>query len=63
VAGLGVVAAVAGAGYQQWATVSEMRKYQAPGRLVAVDGIKLHIYCVGSDSPTVILEAGLGKAH
>jgi pimeloyl-ACP methyl ester carboxylesterase len=29
-----------------------------PGRLVEVDGRKLHIHCTGNGSPTVILEAG-----
>ena len=32
----------------------------APGRLITVGAHKLHIYCVGTGSPTVILEAGLG---
>jgi pimeloyl-ACP methyl ester carboxylesterase len=30
----------------------------APGRLVDVGGRKLHFYCTGSGSPTIILEAG-----
>ena len=29
-----------------------------PGRLVAVDGRQIHLHCMGSGSPTVILEAG-----
>jgi pimeloyl-ACP methyl ester carboxylesterase len=29
-----------------------------PGRLVDIDGRKLHVYCTGSGSPSVILEAG-----
>lgn len=29
-----------------------------PGRLVDVDGRKLHLHCVGTGSPTVVLEAG-----
>lgn len=32
-----------------------------PGKLVDVGGYKLHIYCTGEGSPTVILDAGLGQ--
>jgi pimeloyl-ACP methyl ester carboxylesterase len=41
--------------------VSEI--YAAPQRLVAVDGARrLNLYCVGSGSPTVILDAGSGNS-
>ena len=33
----------------------------APGRLVDVGGFRMHIYCSGEGSPTVILDAGLGQ--
>ena len=33
-----------------------------PGRLVDVGSYKLHINCVGTGSPTVVLEPGLGEA-
>lgn len=36
-------------------------RYSMPGRLVDVGDHSLHIYCTGSGSPTVILEAGLGE--
>jgi hypothetical protein len=32
-----------------------------PGMLVDVGGRKLHLYCNGKGSPTVILEAGAGS--
>ena len=32
-----------------------------PGRLIDVDGHKLHINCTGVGSPTVVLEPGLGE--
>ena len=32
-----------------------------PGRLVAVDGARLHIWCTGQGTPTVVLEPGLGR--
>lgn len=36
------------------------KQYPAPGQLVDVGGYKMHIYCAGQGSPTVILDAGLG---
>lgn len=36
------------------------RAYPAPGELVDVGGHRLHLYCEGTGSPTIILEAGLG---
>jgi pimeloyl-ACP methyl ester carboxylesterase len=50
-----------GGGYQ---TVGEFldRRMQAPGQLVDVGGHRLHLLCVGSGAPTVILESGLGEA-
>ena len=33
-----------------------------PGQLVDVGGHRLHMYCTGSGSPTVVLEPGLGGA-
>ncbi len=35
--------------------------YAAPGQLVDVGGHRLHLNCVGSGTPTVILESGLGE--
>jgi len=31
-----------------------------PGEMYTVDGHKMHMYCVGSGSPTIVLDAGLG---
>jgi pimeloyl-ACP methyl ester carboxylesterase len=36
-------------------------QHTMPGRLVDVGDHRLHVYCTGSGSPTVILEAGLGE--
>src|SRR5882762_5126069 len=33
-----------------------------PGRIVNIDGRKLHLNCAGEGSPTVVLEAGLGDS-
>lgn len=51
------VLAMAGMIYQTAATESDERKYPPPGVLVNINGYKMHIYCVGDGSPTVILDA------
>ncbi len=64
--GLAVVAAViaslslAGAGYEAIASRGDASAYPPPGQLVDVGGYKLHLQCVGTGSPTVVLDAGLG---
>jgi len=39
------------------------REYPPPGQLVDVGGYKMHLYCTGEGSPTVILEAGLNDFY
>ncbi len=52
---LGIVTMAAGA-----VTKTNLaRQYPPPGQLVDVGGYKMHIYCTGQGSPTVILAAGL----
>ncbi|HUL13341.1 MAG TPA: alpha/beta hydrolase [Methylococcaceae bacterium] len=57
-----VVAYVAWSGYlyQTMATIIDQRRYPPPGKLVEIDGRRMHIHSVGAGSLTVILEAGLG---
>ena len=55
-----VVLAIFGAGYQNLASANTREAFPPPGQLVDVGGIRLHLYCLGEGSPTVILEAGLG---
>src|SRR5215204_6521067 len=38
----------------------EARAYPMPGQLIDVGGHRLHLYCTGSGSPTVVLEPGHG---
>lgn len=39
----------------------DARRWKAPGRVLAVEnGRSMHLYCTGSGTPTVVLEAGLG---
>lgn len=49
-----------GAIYQVMATARDARAFPPPGQLVDVGGYKLHIYCLGTGSPTVVTESGLG---
>lgn len=64
--GVGVAAALtaglglAGAGYESIAAPGDARAYPPPGQMVDVGGYRLHIQCVGTGSPTVVLDAGLG---
>ena len=46
-----------GATYQGVATAFERRRFPHPGRLVDVGGHQLHLYCTGSGTPAVVLEA------
>src|SRR5918912_1497138 len=57
--GLLVVLGLIGASYEAIAAAGDARSYPPPGQLVDVGGYRLHIQCVGTDSPTVVLDAGL----
>jgi len=61
-AGLAVLlmAATSGATYQWIATRRDLAATPPPGRLIDVGGYRLHIWCMGSGKPTVILDSGLG---
>jgi pimeloyl-ACP methyl ester carboxylesterase len=56
-----MVASVGG-GYETVRKSLDARTYPMPGQLVDVGGHRLHLYCTGSGSPTVVLEPGLGAA-
>jgi pimeloyl-ACP methyl ester carboxylesterase len=58
--GLVVIASGAGATYQWVATRRDLARTPPPGRLVDIGGHRLHIWCSGSGTPSVILETGLG---
>lgn len=57
VVGVLILLIVAGAAYQWFASAADQRAYPAPGQLVDVGGHRLHIFCMGNGSPTVILDA------
>ncbi len=59
---LGFYALVAvGGGYETVRQSLDRRMYPAPDQLIDVGGYRLHLTCVGSGMPTVILESGLGE--
>lgn len=61
IAGGLLLLALVGAGYQLVGMASDQRQHPPPGQLIDVGGHKLHLYCTGKGSPTVILEAmGVG---
>jgi hypothetical protein len=53
-------AIASGALYQSWSLARERPACPRPGRLVDVDGRKMHFYCTGHGTPVVMLDSGLG---
>ena len=49
-----------GAIYESVAEVADMRAYPPPGQMVDVGGYRLHLNCLGTGSPTVVIDAGWG---
>ena len=49
-----------GGGYQTVRESLDARAYPPPGQLIDVGGHRLHLYCTGTGSPTVVLEPGHG---
>src|SRR5690349_10827330 len=58
-----VLAAGAGAAYEYRNRVSEAKLYKPPGRLIDIGGYRLHLYCTGTGSPTVVLDFGLDGSY
>jgi pimeloyl-ACP methyl ester carboxylesterase len=52
--------ALVGAIYEPMAEAADAKVYPPPGQLVDVGGYRLHINCIGTGSPTVVIDAGLG---
>jgi hypothetical protein len=50
--------AVAGYTYDRIATARDRTKYPHPGTLVDMGGYRIHLYCSGNGSSTVLLDAG-----
>jgi len=52
----------AGNRFQSERTKLDLIKYPASGKMVQIDGLSMHLNCIGKGAPTVILEAGLGES-
>ncbi len=37
------------------------KRYPPPGRMISIGDRKLHLYCIGNGSPTVVIEPGMGQ--
>jgi len=48
-----------GLAYQSASEAKDKQQYPPPGQLFDVGGYRLHLYCTGQGSPTVVLESGL----
>jgi pimeloyl-ACP methyl ester carboxylesterase len=55
-----VLLLLVGVGYQQWAERHDAELYPPPGRMVSVGDHKLHIWCIGAGTPTVLMLSGGG---
>lgn len=51
--------AAVGAFYESRSLARDQRLYPPPGRLIDLGGYRLHLYCTGEGSPTVVLDYGL----
>jgi len=58
---IGSLAALTGTFYQAKRTAADLAAFPPPGQMIAVNGANFHLYCMGSGSPTLVLEAGLGE--
>ncbi len=56
-----VVVPTAGILYEASMAAGDAGRYPMPGQLVSVGDHKLHLYCVGEGSPTVVLESGFAS--
>ena len=56
-----VVALATGVIYQWVSERRDLERYSPPGKLVDVGGYRLHLHCIGSGSPPVMFDGGLGS--
>jgi pimeloyl-ACP methyl ester carboxylesterase len=57
----GLILAAVGGGFETVKESLDRNAYAMSGRLIDVGGHRLHISCIGSGSPTVVLEGGFGE--
>lgn len=60
IVGMIVALMLLGAVYESAVEAADVQAYPPPGQMVDVGGYRLHITCVGTGSPTVVIDAGLG---
>jgi pimeloyl-ACP methyl ester carboxylesterase len=58
-----LAALLAGYAYQRIAGAIDARRFPPPGRLIAVNGHRLHLLCLGLGSPAVVFDSPLGASH
>lgn len=46
--------------YESIAESRDAKEYPPPGQLMDIGGYRLHINCIGTGNPTVVIDAGLG---
>jgi pimeloyl-ACP methyl ester carboxylesterase len=65
VALLGISIAVVGFGaiYQAFATNRDRRRFLPPGKVIEVNGNRLHYHVMGEGHPAVIVDSGQGATH
>jgi hypothetical protein len=51
-----------GAAYESMAEAADVRAFPPPGQIIDVGSHSLHINCVGTGSPTVVIDAGWGDS-
>src|SRR5438105_13503552 len=62
VLGLLVVLGLVGTVYESVAEAADVRAYPPPGQMIEVGGHSLYINCVGTGTPTVVIDAGWGDS-
>lgn len=55
-----LVSIAAGSIYESAAEAADLQAYPPPGQMVDVGGYRLHIKCMGTGSPVVVIDAGWG---
>jgi pimeloyl-ACP methyl ester carboxylesterase len=57
-----IILAAAGALYQLIGARRDRARYAAPGRIVNIDGQRLHVICAGTGGPAVLFESGIAAS-
>lgn len=55
---LATMLVILGASWNAIANARDERRFSPPGKLIEVDGVRLHLHCTGQGRPTVVLDSG-----